>query len=751
MNSVANCGAEGGTGSGGSGRSENTIGGSARLYGPTVQAGSVHGGIHVHAAAVDPEARAPTPRQLLPVPSHFTDRRDDLAALDALSRGREDEDRPLIVVSGPAGIGKTTLVSRWLRDRQQDFPDGQLYVDLRGHAPGGGMSDGPADGTGDGPADVSGAGPARPAEVLGHFLRALGARTVPTDLAELASLWRSRTAGLRIAVLIDNAFTAAQVRPLLPGGPGALVVVTSRRRLPGLRLDGARFHSLGVLGAAAGVELLTQGIGAERVARELVAAQRVVALCAGLPLALCLASARLASRPRQPLESLAQALAREADRLAALDVAGEGDTTVRNALDVSYAALSAESALVYRRLGLLPVRTFDAWTAAAVCAEPVEWAERRLDELIEANLVEDIGPDTCRFHDLVRIHARARATADDTGAVREEALHQLCAWYLRTATEAQRRLTPAQFTLRRGYGPPPGTPVPPEPPLPLPYTDDVGALGWLDAQRMNLMAAIRASVEHGWDAIAWQLVDALWPCFLRLRHYDLWIGAHAIGRDAARRDGDLAGERQMLNSGAIGLGAAGRLDEAAEWYADSLRAARAAGDVRDEGQALLGLGGCHYEAGRRAEAAPYLRQAIEVWEGCGYPRGAALARITLGEVALADGDPEGALARFGEARAGLLAVNDPHDAARALAFLGRARAACGAYAEGVGEMREALAVFNASGAVHWQARTLEMLGDSALEHDAGAATTSYTEALALFETTNPADAERIRLLLAELP
>ncbi|MFJ6211871.1 AAA family ATPase [Streptomyces sp. NPDC092296] len=370
----------------------NTIGGAAQLYGATVQARDVHGGIHVHPAAAQGPPPAPAPRQLLPVPAHFTNRRDDLAALDRMlaSGAADGAPRPLIVVNGPAGVGKTTLVSRWLRSLDAEFPDGQLYADLRGH---------------------SVDGPAGPGEALGQFLRALGLASVPTDLAELASLWRSRTAGLRIAVMLDNAFTAAQVRPLLPGGPGGLVVVTSRRRLSGLRMDGAEFHRLAAFGTAAGVELLSLGIGEDRVASELPSAQRLVALCGGLPLAVCLASARLASRPMQPVEALAEALARDADRLAALEV--EGEATVRKALDASYAVLSPEAALLYRRLGPLPVLTFGTRTAAAACAESLPWAERRLDELVEANLVEDIGPDSCRFHDLVRVHARDRAVEDD--------------------------------------------------------------------------------------------------------------------------------------------------------------------------------------------------------------------------------------------------------------------------------------------------------------------------------------------------
>ncbi|MFJ9027435.1 tetratricopeptide repeat protein [Streptomyces sp. NPDC102274] len=693
----------------------NEISGEARLYGPTVQAREVHGGIHLHPARPAPARPAPArpapPRQLLPVPVHFTNREGDLASLNGL----RDMGLPLIVVSGPAGIGKTTLVSKWLRSLSTEFPDGQLYADLRGHSAG---------------------GPVGPAEILGQFLRALGAGPPSTDVVELASLWRSFTADRRIAVMLDNSFTAAQIRPLLLGGPDGLVVVTSRRRLTGLRMDGAGFHQLDALDPAAGVELLTRGIGADRVVGELPAVRRLVALCAGLPLAVCLASARLATRPRQSVGALADALARNAGggRLAALEV--EGETSVHKALDASYAVLSEETARLYRTLGLLPVRTFDGMIAAASCGESPEWAERRLDELVEANLVEDVGPESCRFHDLVRTHAHGHALEDETSAAREEVLRRFCDWCLHTATAAQERLTPVQFTLPRTYVY--------RPDLPLPFADDVAALGWLDSHRTQLLGAVRLAWNRSWYETSWMLVDALWPLFLRLRHYAEWIEAHEIGLEAARQAGNRAAERQMLNSGAIGLGAAGRTEGAAAWYRDSLQAARVAGDVRDEGQALLGLGACHREAGRPADAVTYLNRAISVWEGCGYPRGAALARTTLGEIALAAGDLDEAVDCFTRAHAGMVAVNDPHDAARALAFLGRAGVRAGAYAEGVARMNEALAVFTGSGAAFWQARTLEMLGESAAEHgDATAAEDFLARALALFATTSPADARRL--------
>ncbi|MFD6153172.1 tetratricopeptide repeat protein [Streptomyces sp. NPDC060243] len=688
----------------------NEVTGEARLYGPTVQAREVHGSIHFH--GVPTEARTvPPPRQLLPVPANFTGRESDLSILNDLRQSGVC----LIVVSGPAGIGKTALVSKWLRSLSVDFPDGQLYVDLRGHSSG---------------------EPARPAEVLGQFLRAVGAGVPSTDTAELASLWRSHIADRRMAIMLDNSFTAAQVRPLLPGGAGSLVVVTSRRRLTGLRLLGAGFHQLETLGAAAGVELLTRGIGAERVAQELASAQRLVALCAGLPLAVCLASARLAARPRQPVEALVEALARNAGggRLTALYV--EGELSVRNALDASYAALSIGTARLYRALGVLPVRTFDAVMVAATCGESLEWSERRLDELVEANLVEDVGPDSYRFHDLLRLHAHERAMEDDTSTSREEALRRFCDWCLHTSTAAQQLLTPIQFTLPRTYAY--------QPVLPLPFSGDVAALGWLDSHRTQLLGAVKLAARRGWHETSWMLVDALWPLFLRLRHYADWIAAHEIGVDSARRAGNRTAERQMLNSGAIGLSAAGRGEEAAHWYEESLRAAREAGDRRDEGQALLGLGACHREAGRLAGAMTYLNEAISVWEECGYQRGAALARTTLGEVALARNEPDKAVSLFARAHAAMVAVEDPHDAARALAFLGRAEVLAGSPASGVVRMNEALEVFAASGAVFWQARTLEMLGRSAAEQGEEAAATEFLgRARTLFETTSPADARRL--------
>jgi tetratricopeptide (TPR) repeat protein len=704
---------------GGAGGGANAISGDASIDGPVVQARDIQGGIHFHGAAAD--RRHPVPRQLPPVPAHFTGRESELAALG------EPVGPLLTVISGPAGVGKTALAARWLSAVAGEYPDGQLYADLRGHS-----------------AD----GPARPGEVLGQFLRAFGADHVPAEAAEQAAMWRTVTAGLKVVVLLDNALSAAQVRPLLPGGSGSLVAVTSRRRLAGLGVDGAVFRPLAVMDPDDAVELLTRRIGAERVRREPEAARRVAVLCAGLPLAVCVAGARMAARPRQPLAVMAGALggdvAGSGGALGVLRIEGDGGRAVQTALDESYRSLAPAAARGYRLLGLPPVRVFDAPVAAAACALAPAEVDRVLDELVEVNLIEDLAPDRAggperfRFHDLVRAHAGRLAGIEDTAEDRRGAVHRVVDLYLATASAAEALLTPSHVGLDRDAALPPG-----QPPS---FTDGRGALDWLDAERQHLMAALRTAADQGWDDTAWQLADALWPLFLRLRPYDLWIEAHEIGLAAARRARNRAGESRMLTSGGIGLQNAGRYDEAVSWFGLALEEARRdGGDPRGEAQALHGIGQSHRLAGRLAEAEDFFVRALALRETIGYRRGAALTRVCLGDVALAAGRPGEAIAPLERARADLLAESDVYDAARALAFLGRARA-------DEGRLRDALAEFGAAGSGHWQARVLEFLGETAQERgDAAAARDRFGQSLAGYEQLSAAaDAARLRGRLRDL-
>ncbi|WP_345650045.1 ATP-binding protein, partial [Streptomyces tremellae] len=635
----------------------------------------------------------------------------------------------LVVVSGPPGIGKTALASRWLAGRERHFPDGQLYADLRGH----GDEERP---------------PAAPGEVLGQFLRALGAARVPVELAEQAALWRTFTAGSRIAVLLDNALSVAQVRPLLPGAADSLVVVTSRRRLTGLGVDGAAFLPLGALALPDSVDLLTRRIGAERAHREPEATRTVALACGGLPLAMCVAAARLAARPHRSLATLAAALT-GADGVRALRV--EGTHTVETALDQSYLRLSPALARGYRLLGLLPLPAVDRTAAAVALDLPDAEVEHLLDELTEASLLEahtagdgDTARERYRFHDLTRAHAARRAAAHDSAQDRHDTVRRLVDHYLGTATAAEALITPTHRTLRRDYAFPPTRPAP--------FHDPAGALRWLGEEAADLMTVLRAAAERGWDDAAWQLADALWPLFNRLRSYDLWIEAHRIGLAAARRRGDTEAESRMLTSGGAGLRNAGLHDESVEWVTRAAELADRAGDPVARAQALHDLGQAHRLAGRLAEARTHFAVALRLREEHGLRRGGALTLICLADIDLETGRAEDAFHRLTRARADLLAEGDGYDAARALAFLGRAVALSGrGHTEGEAHLARALDEFAAAGSVHWRARTLELLGESAEERgDTARARDHYTRSLALYEPVSGTDTRRVARRLEHL-
>lgn len=679
----------------------NRIEGAAQLNGLIVQAGTVSGGIHYHQTA----PHHPLPRQLPPTTRHFTDRSEVARALDA----DYADGGTVTVISGIAGVGKSSLASRWLR--QHSWPDGELYADLN-----------------------SPTGPPVPETILRQWLRALGLESLPAAREELAGLWRSVTRHRRLAVLLDNAATAEQVQQLLPAGNGCVTLVTSRTALWTLAAAGARHYSLGPLSKGAALELLGRFAGAERIAAEPQAAARLVHACAHLPLPLALAGARLKARPAHSLAAAADALVHPHRRDPAL-------MAITSGLTESYSGLEATAQSVYRSVGLLPVNLVDADMISAVCRLKRAEADRALEDLADEQLLEPRDPtqqQVPRYHmgAAVREHARALATRHEGPTEREDTVGRLCEWMLALATQVQQRLTPTQATLRRAL---------PSPTAPAAFDDDPAAMAWLEAHEHDLLGVLRAGVSIGADEVAWQLTDAFWPLFLRRHPYMLWAQAHEIGLAAARRVGNAAAVRQMLLSGAIGLSSAGRLTDAIDWYTQALNAAQAEGNTRDEAQALLGLGTCHHNAGQPEPAERHLTQAVTLWTSCGYRRGVALATILLGELSLAALQPRRALAQFADAHAILQDVDDPYDAARALALHGHAWVQLGEIATGIAELETALKVFAAASSTQWQARTLEMLGSAHRQRgDEEAARDCERRAADLVAVIRPADAERLR-------
>ncbi|MFJ1790306.1 tetratricopeptide repeat protein [Kitasatospora griseola] len=696
----------------------NSVTGQARIEGVALQAGDIHGGVHVHSHA---PALLPVPQQLPPAPAHLLGREAELAALD-----RELNAPPLpggrcLVLAGPAGVGKSALAGSWLRSRAEEFPDGLFYADLRSHAPG---------------------GPTDPVEVLGAFLRALGLARVPAELHEAAALWRSAAASRRIGVLLDSAATAAQVRALLPGADRSVTVVTSRTRLDGLSMDGAELFPVGLIDRAAATELLTRRIGAERVAAELPAVEQVVSRCAGLPLAICVAGARMASRPRQPLAATAEALRREADRLAALRL--DGESAVRGALDASYRVLDRAAGRLYRLLGQLPLTEFTPESAGAAAELSRVDADATLDLLAGTHLLEERGDGRYRFHDLVRLHARELGRTEDPPEQCEAAVRRVGEHYLAVATAAEALIMPSHRRMARDYQ---------QPPLHVPeFAEETEALGWFDRERDQLMAVLRDATRNHRYTLTWQLADAMQPMFVRLRPHAMQLESNTLGLAAARKVEERIAEQRMLTSLGQGRRNAGRIQESADWFAQALVVAEELDDRKGKGQALIGLGHAHRDLGELDSARARFEQALVLWEAIGYRRGVGLLRVALGEVATDAADEAEAERQLSTAIEDFTAVGDQYEVCRAQAIRGRAYLMAGRYGRAGEELEIARAGFVAAGAPHWQARSIEWLGELALaQGETGVARERFTASYELYRSVAAPDTARLARRIEELP
>ncbi|MBW4720711.1 ATP-binding protein [Saccharothrix obliqua] len=679
------------------GEQRNELTGS--VSGGAVQAGTVHGGVHIHAVATPP----PLPRQLPAEPAHFTGRAAELSALDAAgARGG----RTFAVLSGPGGVGKTALALHWAHRRRDRFPDGQLYVDLAG---------------------FSGGEPVTPAEALGLFLRGLGVppERVPAEPAEQVALYRTLTADRQLLVLLDNALSAAQVRPLLPAARGSAVLVTSRGRLTGLVAEGARLLDVGPLAVASAMRLLDLAVGGRRMTTERVPARRLVALCGGLPIALRVAAARLVTRPRWSVERVVAELDDERGRLAVLSTSPE--LSVRSTFDLSYRALRPAAAALYRRLAAHPGQDFGPRVALAVLDDAPPDV---LDELVEGSLVEEVREDRFRFHDLVRLHARDQAEP----AERTRASRRMLEWYLAAARVADLVVTPYRDRLPYEFS---------APPTRLPAVDRTGALDWLEAERANLIAAGRLALEHGWPDLAWQLADVMWPLLLHHKHYrDRWE-INQRGVEAARRWGQPVAEAVMLRRHGMALATAGRPDEAEHHLAASLAVATAAGDRRGAADARERLALLHLERGRPAEALAGLEELVRTNRELGADRNLGLTLTHLGDVLGRVGRVPDGLAALREAAALFdgLVEPDPYNRARVAVAEARLHQRAGHPAEATRVGAAVLADMVALGSDRGAAEAHEVLAEAA--DDPARAAEHWRRALALLTALGSRRAEEV--------
>lgn len=683
---------------------------SGTVFGASIQARDI-GNVHMH----QPVARMPPPNQL-PPSIRLTGRAAELRVIDAARQNR------VILLTGPAGIGKTALAVNWGHTVRKDYPDGALYADMHGHAP-------------DGPASTS--------QTLGRFLRALGVhpRQVPVDLAESVALYRSLLIDRRMLVVLDDALTAAQVGSLLPSSPESVAIVTSRLRLGGLAARGARVIQLTRLEADAALELLSATIGDDRTLAEPHAAHELVELCGRLPLAVCVVGARLAGRSRWPVSEMVQAMAQERERLAALTM--EGDMAVHSALDVSYSALSPTIRRMYRLMGLFPGTYFESGVAAAAAATPRADAKRMLEMLTDANLLDEAADDHYRFHDLTRLHAREMADRRDPAAARDEAIRRMLDWFLAATGNACRLILPYRTDLAADLRYPPAEP--------LRFPGPNGALEWLDRELPNVMAAARLAAAQRLWSVPWQLADAMWPLFLYRGRHTEQLELDRLGLDAARENGDPLGEAKMLYRIGGSVMSTGQLDQAETYFAQALAAWRRLGRRDRMAGSLRRLGFVARKRGHPDDAIASFTQALNGYRELADARHIALTLIDLADALIETDQAADAIASLDEAGALLADTPDPNNQARVLTGLGRAHERCGRLEIAADYLHKALRTMQDLGSVRGEAEVLRSLGDLAVHAgDTGEARNRYTRAQRLLVSLGSLEEAQIRELLDRL-
>jgi tetratricopeptide (TPR) repeat protein/transcriptional regulator with XRE-family HTH domain len=670
---------------------------------------------------------AAVPRQLPATVPDFTGRSAELEELARMLDKADGAPAGTVVISaigGTGGVGKTALALHWAHQVSDRFSDGQLYVNLRGYDPSG--------------------TPASPAEAVRGFLDALG---VPPDKIPAlpdaqAAMYRGRVADRKMLIVLDNARDEQQVRPLLPASSGGLVLVTSRSELTGLAVaNGARLLSLDVLTHAEAVELLTARIGPERAEAEHEAVTEIASLCACLPLALAVAAARAAVRPGFPLASLAGELRDAGSRLDAFD-SGDPSASVRAVFSWSYRQLDAETARLFRLLGLHPGPDISAPAAASLAGMDEPAARRALRELARSHLITEQIPGRYAFHDLLRVYAADQARARDSTQERAEAIGRVLDHYLHTARDGA-------FTLLPSYEPIASNPPRPGA-VPERLTDYQQALAWFDAEYDVLVAAVTLAAGSGLDAYAWQIPWAMTPFLWTARqHTDEGATLRRTALGAALRDSDT---RQGMRTNARTIRdnhhQFAEYHQVTEYFLNSLEQYRDTGDPHGEAIAHYSLAAIAEYQESYARALGHAERAFDLFTAIGDKGGQA---VSLGDI----GWYHALLGHYGQARTccrqALAQTEIPRDKANIWDSLGYTERHLGNFAEAIACCERAISIFREIGEPYHEATVLVHLGDA---HDAAGqsarAQAAWQQSLVILDGLGHPDAVDIRAKLAGL-
>jgi transcriptional regulator with XRE-family HTH domain/tetratricopeptide (TPR) repeat protein len=672
--------------------------------------------------------RGLVPRQLPAAITNFAGRRAALEALSELmTEGGETHPGTVIaLVTGMAGVGKTALALQFAHQAATRFPDGQLYVNLRGFNPG--------------------RAPTTPAEAIRSFLDALGVapELVPASLDSQAGLYRSLLADKKMLVVLDNARDEQQVWPLIPASPASLVLVTSRRQLTGLAAAyGARLLSLDVLSEDESRQMLTARIGTARVTAEPDAVAQIAGLCGFLPLALAVAAARTATSPRLPLAVLAAELRDAAGPLDALD-AGETAASVRAVFSSSYHQLRAGPGRMFRLLGVHPGPDITIPAAASLAGTDHAQARRELTELTRAHLVNEHVPGRYALHDLLRAYAASQAGATDSDIDRREAIGRVLDHYLHTAAHGCLVLSPAR---ERVTLPPPRPGV-----LPEQLTDTQQALAWFEAEHQVLFAAAALADDQGFDTHCWQLPWAL-ATFLsrRSRWWQEWFSLQPAAVAAAARLGDRRGEALSRRMLALGRARLGHYEQAHADLMVCLGLFQQLGDRQGEAWALEDLSSADEHLGRVEEYLTHVEQALTLSRAIGDQAGEAAALNNVGWHCALRGEYRKAQEFCRQAIALHVKLGLPYGQAQSWDTLGYAEHQLGHLSEAANCYHQALGLFLQLGDSFNRATTLTRLGDNRYcAAEPGPARDAWSQAVQILDELQHPDADRVRAKLASL-
>jgi tetratricopeptide (TPR) repeat protein len=666
------------------------------------------------------------PAQLPSDIAAFVGRRRHLDELDQLLEDARGNAVPICALSGGAGFGKTTLSVHWAHRVAPRFPDGQLFVNLRGFD----RRDGALD----------------PLEVVRGFLDALGVLPshVPDATEPLVGLYRSVLSDRRVLIVLDNARNAEQVRPLLPGAPGCVVVVNSRDRLAGLvAIDGANPLALEMLSDAEAMDLLSRRIGRRRLAAEPLAAQEIVDRCGGLPVVLSIVAARVATQQDLPLAAASHHLA-SAHR--GLDGLGDGDAgaDMRAAFASSYRTLGAAAARMFRLLGLHPGPAISLAAAASLAGEPPGSTRQRMAELARLHLVNTGTPDEYTIHDLLRAYAAELVDECDGEADRQDAVSRLLEHYLHTAHDAALRLETGREPLALPAARAGVTTVA------LKTTEHAEA--WFSTERSTLAAAIRLAHDCALFTHAWQLAWVFAAFCERGGHWRDQLNTQLIALDAARRSADPVGLAHAYRGIARVRYRTGDYDDALAHLVRALELHTALDDTIGLARVNFGLGTLYICLDRYEEALHHNERALDLFRKVGSRTGEAEALNGIGWAHARNGQYEQAVELGEQAIELCQQLGITSDEACTWDTLGYAHQHLGHHTEAARCYERAVRLYQATGERHLEAETLEHLGTGRLAAgDPQWAHRAWSDALAILDELRHPDARQLRRRLAELP